>query len=94
MKCTQCKTNEATIRAMIQGTYYPDLCSGCKAKLSTGQAVSSGHARWARSVDAEDHELDIQQPYNKDGTPNGKFIRAYPEQAAALFTEEQMRKAP
>lgn len=78
---------------MIQGTYYPNLCAGCKASLSTGQSASSGHARWSRTIDAEDHEADIQQPFNKDGTPNGKFVRLYPEQARAVMTDEQMRKA-
>ncbi len=93
MKCSECKTNEATIRAMIQGEYYPNLCAGCKDALSAGQGVSSGHARWSRTVDAEDHEADIQQPRNKDGTPNRRFIRLYPQQAAAVLTEEEMRKA-
>ncbi len=92
-KCSQCHQEEATIRAMIGGTYYPDLGPDCKAKLSAGQGISSGHARWARTIDAEDNEAAIQQPRNKDGTINGRFCRLYPRQAAALFTPEQMRKA-
>jgi hypothetical protein len=46
-----------------------------------------------RSIDAEDHEQDIQQPYGKDGKPNPMFIRLYPKQAKAVFTEKQMRDA-
>jgi hypothetical protein len=92
-KCSQCKTNQSTIRAMIQGVYYSDLCAECKAAISSGQSVSSGHARWTRTIDAEDHEADIQQPRNKDGTPNGRFVRMYPEQARAVLTDEEMRKA-
>jgi hypothetical protein len=93
MRCTSCKTTEATERAVINGTYYPNICAGCRESLTSGQSISSGHARWARSIDAEDHEMDIQQPFNKDGTPNRRFVRAYPEQARAVMTEDQMRKA-
>lgn len=92
-KCSECKAKEATIRAMIEGVYYSGLCAACKATLSVGQSVSSGHARWARGIDLEDNEAVIQQPRNVDGTPNRKFIRLYPQQAAAVLTEEEMRKA-
>lgn len=91
--CTICHTNEADVSAIIKGVYYPNICREDKAKLQAGQAISSGHAKWERSIDAEDHEADVQQPYNKDGTINGRFCRLYPRQAAALFTDEQMRKA-
>ena len=55
--------------------------------------VSSGDARWQRTIDLENHEADIQQPYNADGSINVRFARLYPKQAAALFSKEQLRKA-
>lgn len=55
--------------------------------------VSSGHAEWNRTIDMQDHEADIQQPYNKDGTINTRFAKLYPKQAKALFTEVELRNA-
>ena len=78
---------------MIANKYYARLCNNCKRILSSPAAVSSGHARWQRSIDLEDHEADIQQPYNADGTPNGRFARMYPDKARMLFTEDELRKA-
>lgn len=90
MKCEICLTNPASLSAVIGGTYFKHVCVGCNA----GKAqVSSGHARWLRSVDAEDHEAEIQQPYNADGTINTRFAKLYPRQAAALFSEDDLRKA-
>lgn len=92
--CENCKKNPSNLSAIIQGVYYADLCYDCKTDLTANiSAVSSGHARWSRSVDLEDHEHEIQQPYNKDGTPNTRFMKLYPEQAKALFSEEDMRNA-
>lgn len=89
MKCKICNSRPRQISAVINGVYYPDICLECKQT----NHVSSGQARWERSIDMEDHELDIQQPYNADGTPNARFIKAYPKQAAAVFNEKQMRDA-
>jgi hypothetical protein len=92
-KCSECKTADSTIRAMIQGTYYPNLCADCKALLSAGQSISSGHARWSRTVDTEDHSFDIIQPYGADGKPNADFIKTYPQQSSAIFSEKEMSDA-
>ncbi len=89
MNCDVCKLNKATGSAVKDGHYYKFICSDCKPRPN----VSSGHARWARGIDLEDHEADIQQPYNKDGTINRRFAMLYPKQAGVLFTNEQVRKA-
>lgn len=92
--CENCKKNPSNLSAIVSGVYYADLCYDCKAALvAHTAAVSSGHARWSRSLDLEDHEHEIQQPYNSDGTPNTRFMKLYPKQAEALFSEEQMRNA-
>jgi hypothetical protein len=88
--CELCETNSGVVGAIINGVYHRSVCSSCNGKSAV---VSSGHARWMRSVDAEDHEADIQQPYNSDGTINTRFAKLYPEQARALFSEDELRKA-
>lgn len=76
--------------AIINGTYYTSVCSSCNGKSSQ---VSSGHARWARSVDVEDRQADLLQPYNADGSINADFCKRYPQQSKAVFTDEQIVKA-
>lgn len=88
-RCAICKTNPATISAIIDGVYYKALCASCKPLPK----VSSGHARWQRDIDVIDHEADIQQPYNSDGSINAKFAKLYPKQAKALFSDKQIRDA-
>lgn len=76
--------------AIIDGVYHKNVCGTCNAKANV---VSSGHARWARSIDAEDREADVQQPYNADGSINVRFAKMHPVQAKALFTSEEIAKA-
>jgi hypothetical protein len=90
MLCELCNKNKATLSAIIDGAYHKYACYPCKA---SGAKVSSGHAVWSRGIDIQDHEADIQQPWGADGKPNPMFIRLYPVQAKAVFTEKQMRDA-
>lgn len=90
--CTRCDRNLATTSIVAGDVYFKDICRVCKAVLAPVK-VNSGHARWARDIDIMDHEADIQQPYNSDGSINVKFARLYPRQANALFTVDQLRKA-
>ena len=92
MTCSICEKNTATRSAVIDGEYYANICEADFTQLQSGQTVSSGAADWNRTIDAEDHEADMQQPF-ANGKPNPKFIAAYPSQAKRLFTEEQMRDA-
>lgn len=89
MLCEICLKNPATSSAIIQGVYYKNVCDSCKPN----SRISSGHARWERSIDAEDHEADIIQPYGADGGINPKFAKLYPKQAKALFTDEDIRNS-
>lgn len=88
-KCDLCGVRDGNLSAVIKGVFYKHVCTMC----NTSDQVSSGHARWLRSVDAEDHEAEVQQPHNADGTINARFAKLYPKQAAALFSEEDLRKA-
>jgi len=88
--CELCETNSGVVSAIINGVYHRSVCSSCNGKSAV---VSSGHARWARSVDLEDNEAAVQQPHNSDGTINTRFAKLYPEQARALFSEDELRKA-
>lgn len=78
--------------AIVGGVYVKDICRTCQAVLQP-IVLSSGHARWERGIDLEDHEAEIQQPYNSNGSVNTRFAKLYPKQAAAIFTPEQLRKA-
>lgn len=89
MKCLVCLQNEATGSAIVEGTYFKEVCDSCKPHSH----VSSGHARWERSIDAEDHESEIIQPYGADGGINPKFAKLYPKQAKALFSDKEIRDA-
>ena len=88
--CDICHLNSSSCSAIVNGVYYKDVCDDCKLSNNT---VSSGHAVWSRSIDVEDNEALIQQPYNADGTINTRFAKLYPTQAKALFTSEQLRNA-
>lgn len=91
-RCTRCHKNKASASAIVNGVYYHDICTVCKAALAPLQ-VSSGHARWQRDIDLIDHEADVQQPFSADGSINPRFAKLYPTQAKALFTPEQLRRA-
>lgn len=44
----------------------------------------------------QDHQMDLIRPYNPDGTPNEKFIEAYPEESKYTYKfipdDEQIAK--
>lgn len=88
--CTKCHQRQSSLSGIVKGVYYKNLCTEC---LNESSIVSSGDARWQRSLDAEDHEAEIQQPYLSDGTINTRFAKLYPKQASALFTEKEIRDA-
>lgn len=89
MLCTICLTKPATNSAIVEGVYYKNVCDSCKSQPN----VSSGHARWEQTIDAEDHEADIMQPWNADGSINARFTKLYPKQAKHLFTPEEIRNS-
>ena len=90
MLCESCHQNRPdTKSAVVNGIYYRNICQLC---LAGRRQVSSGHARWSRSIDAEDNEWAIQQPWGADGLPNPKFIRLYPDKARNHFTEDEIRR--
>lgn len=86
--CENCHQNPAEIGIIVEGK-YSKVCADCKPLPQ----ISSGHARWERGVDLEDHEAEIMQPYNADGTINARFAKLYPKQAKALFNDKQLRDA-
>lgn len=89
-KCEVCGDETVIIGAVVNGKYYRCICHKC---LSKSRQISSGHADWERGRDLEDHEHEIQQPWNADGTINTRFAKLYPKQAKSLFTDEELRKA-
>lgn len=51
-------------------------------------------AQWARDRDYEEHRRDVIQPKDpRTGGINPEFVRAYPEESAEMFTEEDRQKA-
>lgn len=91
MKCDKCLSDVSHVSsAVVKGVYYRAICAPC---LNEATVVSSGHARWSRSIDVEDHEHELQQPYNADGSINTRFAKLYPKQAQAIFTPEELDAA-
>jgi len=86
--CEICQKNPADIGVVTDGIYL-HVCSSCRPL----PGVSSGHAKWARTIDMEDHEADIQQPRNKDGSVNTRFAKLYPDKARVIFSEKEIRDA-
>jgi len=86
--CDICQVPNQTRTAVVCNKYYKNVCQRCLTPT-----INSGHARWSRTIDMEDHEQDVQQPYNKDGSVNVKFAQMYPEQAKAVFSQEQIDSA-
>lgn len=88
--CDLCQINPPTRSAVVDGEYCESLCDSC---LLVNNKVSSGDARWSRTIDTEDHQADLMQPHNADGSVNTDFVKLYPKQAKAVFTSEQITKA-
>lgn len=90
-RCDKCgKTTDVRMSAIIGDTYYKILCNECG---NESLYVSSGGAQWQRTLDAEDNEAALQQPWNSDGSINTRFAKLYPRQAQAIFTSEELDKA-
>lgn len=87
--CERCDKNPATNSAIIQGIYYQHICKGCMVSPQ----VSSGAARWDRTIDMEDSQFDVMQPYSANGKINPEFVKAYPKQSKAIFTQKEMDDA-
>lgn len=90
MKCDLCHTHQASKSGIVQSVFYKHICEVC---LAGAAQVSSGHARWQRGMDVEDHAFDLAQPWNADGTPNADFIKAYPKQSLSVFTKDELAAA-
>lgn len=89
--CESCLKNKSSgVSAIVNSVYYRQICSDC---LTRARQVSSGYARWSRGIDLEDHEHEIMQPYNADGTINTRFAKLYPKQAKTLYTDGELRDA-
>lgn len=92
MICEKCQENPATHSVVVNGVYYPNICNVCKILIDSKQTPSSGHASWERGIDLEDHTFDLLQPYGANGKPNPDFIKAYPDKASAIFSDEEIMK--
>lgn len=92
IKCTVCKEQEGNVSGVIKGQYIDEVCRDCFDRLLTDQSVSSGWADYMRSRDFEDNQADLVQPYTKDGTVNSDFVKLYPDKAANMFSEQELRK--
>lgn len=89
--CSECG-NEGGFSAVIDGTYFSDLCSRCLGDLQAPQNPTSGQASYNRQRDIEDNASMLVQPY-ENGKPNETFRRVYPGKAERYFTDEQLRKS-
>lgn len=56
----------------------------------TPMKVSEGFKRANFDDQRRNHQVDVLQRY-VHGKPNGEWIRSYPEEAKAQFTEQEIR---
>lgn len=94
MNCTKCNQPREVVSALVEGTYYSNICKPCVAQLSGDYGFSSGAQSFDRRRTYEDYAQDTVQPYNASG-PNAEFYRLYPKQAEKIFTKaevEQVRR--
>ena len=57
----------------------------------SGTRVNTEWKRWNHATQRADHAQDLLQRY-RNGKPNGEWIRSYPEEARAQFTDAQIRE--
>jgi hypothetical protein len=92
-KCEVCRKRRPTKGSIVGEFYYKDICDPCYSNLMVMETPSSGQASYNRGRETEEHEADIIQPYNGDGSPSTDFIRLYPDQARTMFSDEDMNRA-
>lgn len=90
MKCQNCHSRPATNPAIINSK-YGRYCPPC-IQENTARLPQTSTAQWHRDRDIEDHRKDMLQPRDIKGTPQGEFIRAYPEESKEIFTQEEIEK--
>lgn len=61
---------------IIDGVYYRG-----KAKPELIKGKTSVNKQWDHDRQREDHQADIVQMYDRDGTVNREFVELYPEVA-------------
>jgi hypothetical protein len=95
MKLPACELcgNPASKSSIIGEFYYRHICLNCYAELTKAGSISSGHAHYARKQDQVEHEADIMQPYNGDGSISAEFIHLYPERAREMWSQDEMDQA-
>lgn len=57
------------------------------------RAANGATAQWHRDRDYEDHRRDVIQPMTAQGYINPEFVREYPEEAAEMFSQEEINQA-
>lgn len=87
--CDNCHKAVPTKGAIVNEK-FGQYCSECIAQTSR-QALGSS-AQWHRDRDHEENRRDLIQAHDKHGKPNPEFIRNYPEEAAGIFTKEEIEK--
>lgn len=88
MNCELC--NKSSNRGgVINGKYYSSICNECISGQT--RLISAQAAEFQRLSDRQEFAKDIIQPYDGD-KPNGEFIKAYPNKAKEMFSEQQLRE--
>lgn len=90
-RCSICNRKAGTVSAIVEGSYYSDICSACVAATESFEHQSSGHIGYEKRRGYEDYADEIVQPYNASG-PDPEFYRLYPEQAEKIFDPEEIEQ--
>lgn len=82
--------NEDIVSTYINGKYYPNITRAELARLQGDYAYSYGAQSNERRRGYEEFAQDTVQPYDAAGKPRSEFYRLYPQQAAKIFTKDEI----
>lgn len=80
------------ISTYINGKYHKNITRAELARLQGDYSFSYGAQSNERRRGYEEFAQDTVQPYDAAGKPRSEFYRLYPQQAAKVFTKDEIEE--